>query len=118
MENKGAVHIKSKDFAVRIIRLVQFLQKEKNEYVLSKQLLKSRTSIGANVCESVYAQSKADFISKMSIALKEAAETEYWISLLEETEYVKVGQITDLKSELEELLKLLTSIIKTSKKNS
>lgn len=86
--------------------------------MLSKQLLRSGTSIGANVCESVYAQSKADFISKMSIALKEAAETEYWIDLLQETEYVKVEQIADLKSELEEILKLLTSIIKTSKKNS
>lgn len=115
---KGAIHIKSKNFAVRIIRLVQFLQKEKKEHVLSKQLLKSGTSIGANVSESVYAQSKADFISKMSIALKEAAETEYWIDLLEETEYVKVEQVSDLKSELEEILKLLTSIIKTSKKNS
>ncbi|MDE6718355.1 MAG: four helix bundle protein [Treponemataceae bacterium] len=115
---KGAIHIKSKNFAVRIIRLVQFLQKEKKEHVLSKQLLKSGTSIGANVSESVYAQSKADFISKMSIALKEAAETEYWIDLLEETEYVKVEQVADLKSELEEILKLLTSIIKTSKKNS
>lgn len=116
MGGKGAIHVKSKGFAVRIIRLVQFLQKEKKEYVLSQQLLKSGTSIGANVSESVYAQSKADFISKMSIALKEASETEYWIDLLEETEYVKFEQIADLKSELEELLKLLTSIIKTSKK--
>lgn len=85
---------------------MQFLQKEKKEHVLSKQLLRSGTSIGANVCESVYAQSKADFISKMSIALKEAAETEYWIDLLQETEYVKVEQIADLKSELEEILKV------------
>lgn len=97
---------------MRIIRLVHFLQKEKKEHVLSKQLLRSGTSIGANVCESVYAQSKADFISKMSIALKEAAETEYWIDLLQETEYVKVEQIADLKSELEEILKILKLSLK------
>lgn len=78
---------KSFRFAVRIVRLYQYLTKEKKEFVLSKQLLRSGTSIGANVKEAIQAESKADFIHKLSIALKEASETEYWLELLQETSY-------------------------------
>lgn len=109
---------KSKAFAIRIIKLYQFLCHEKNEYVLSKQLLRSGTSIGANVKESIRGQSKADFISKMSISLKEASETEYWIELLYETDYLTKTQFDSLKEDIVELLKLLTSIIKSSKGGS
>ncbi|MCD7803143.1 MAG: four helix bundle protein [Clostridiales bacterium] len=114
MEN--VVVVKSKSFAVRIIRLYQFLTNEKKEYVLSKQLLRSGTSIGANVKEAIRGQSRADFISKMSIALKEASETEYWIELLEETDYLTSTQAESILADCRELLKLLTSIIKSAKK--
>ena len=79
---------KSKEFAIKIIRLYQNLTNDKKEFVMSRQILKSGTSIGANIKEANEAQSKADFISKMSIALKEASETEYWLELLNETDYM------------------------------
>ena len=107
---------KSKSFAVRIVRLYQYLCAEKKEYVLSKQVLRSGTSIGANVKEAVRGQSRPDFIAKMSIALKEASETEYWLELLHETGYIQTNQFESIYADNQELLKLLTSIIKTSKK--
>ena len=82
---------KSMDFAVRIVNLNKYLSQEKKENILSKQLLRSGTSIGANVREAVYAQSRRDFTAKMSIALKEASETEYWLELLNRTEYLKTN---------------------------
>ena len=82
--------VKSKDFAIRIVKLYKYLNKNKKEYVLSKQLLKSGTSIGANVKEAIRGQSKPDFYAKMNIALKEASETEYWLEILKETEYIDV----------------------------
>ena len=106
---------KSKTFAVRIVNLYRFLCDTKKEYVLSKQLLRSGTSIGANVKEAARAQSKADFISKMQIALKEASETEYWIELLQETDYISEKAGTSLISDCKELLKMITAIIKTAK---
>lgn len=106
---------KSKNFAIRIIRLYQYLCVEKREFVLSKQLLRSGTSIGANVKEAVRGQSKADFISKMSIALKEASETEYWLELLYETDFLDRTQFDSIYADNQELLKILTSIIKSSK---
>lgn len=114
----GAVEIKSKKFAVRIIDLYKYLISEKKEYVMSRQILKSGTSIGANVKEGEFAQSTSDFISKMSIALKEAGETEYWLELLYETDYITVAQYDSLKSDCKELIKLLTSIIKSAKSNN
>ena len=107
---------KSKLFAVRIVKLYQYLQNDKKEYVLSKQLLRSGTSIGANVKEGVRGQSKADFAAKMSIALKEASETEYWLELLHETGYINESEFQSIIPDCVELLKLLTSIIKTAKK--
>lgn len=106
---------KSKKFAIRIIRLYKYLCDEKKEYVLSKQVLRSGTSIGANVKEAVRGQSKADFYSKMNIALKEASETEYWLELLYETEYITEHQFQSIYFDCQELLKILMAITKTQK---
>ena len=104
-------------FAVRIVNLYKHLKKEKQEYVLSKQLLRSGTSIGANITEAQDAQSKKDFISKLSISLKEAKETRYWILLLIETEYLPRNSenVKSLQNELISIIKLLTSILISSK---
>lgn len=115
MKTGNVVVEKSKAFAIHIVRLYQFLNTEKHEYVLSKQVLRSGTSIGANVKEAIRGQSKADFVSKLSIALKEASETEYWLELLIEAEYLTSEQGETLLQDCRELLKLLTSIIKSSK---
>jgi four helix bundle protein len=112
---KNVVAEKSKSFAVRIIRFYKYLCSEQKEFVLSKQILRSGTSIGANVRESRNAQSKADFINKMSIALKEADETAYWLELLKESGIIDHNQFTTLYDDVEELIRLLTSIIKTAK---
>lgn len=109
---------KSKAYAIRIINLYKYLSKEKDEKILSKQLLRSGTSIGANCREASRAQSKADFISKMNIALKEADETAYWLELLNETDYINDKQFENIYNDNEELIKLLVSIIKTAKQNN
>jgi four helix bundle protein len=114
MEKKNVIKEKSFAFAIEIVSLYKILA-ERKEFVLSKQLLRSGTSIGANVRESEHAQSKADFIHKLSIALKEANETEYWIDLLFETKYLSQTEFDIIKPKIVELLKLLTSIINTSK---
>ena len=106
---------KSKLFAIRIINLYKFLQEEKNEYVLSKQILRSGTSIGVNIREATQAQSKKDFVSKMQISLKEASETEYWLELLFETKYISDTEFKSLFSDCCELNKILIFIVKTSK---
>jgi len=108
----------SLDFAVRIVRLYQFLCDSKREFVLSKQLLRSGTGIGANVREAVYAQSKKDFIAKMSIALKEASETEYWLDLLHKTDYLDEKQYNSIKGDCSSIAKIITSIVKTAKQKS
>jgi four helix bundle protein len=112
---ENIVQEKSVKFAIRIIRLYQFLTAEKKEYVLSKQIIRSGTAIGALVKESKYAESKADFIHKLHIALKEANETDYWLLLLKETDYISEKEYQSLHAEIQELIKLLVSIIKTSK---
>lgn len=114
---ENIIQEKSKAFAVRIVKFYKYLCDEKKEYVLSKQILRSGTSIGANIRESKNAQSKADFISKMSITLKEADETAYWLELLVESEIIKNEQIADLYAENTEVIKILTSIVKSSKVN-
>ena len=108
---------RSFSFAVRIVRLHKYLVRQYRAFSLSDQLLRSGTSIGANVTEAQDAQSRKDFISKLSIALKEAKETRYWIALLIETGYLDASQkhVSSLQDELEELIKLLTSIIMTCK---
>ena len=105
---------KSFEFAVRIVNLYKFLRKEHHEYVLSKQILRSGTSIGANVSEAQRGQSKADFIAKMSIALKEANETQYWLKLLYRTEFISRSQYESIHKDIDELLKLLTAICKAA----
>ncbi|MCQ2112378.1 MAG: four helix bundle protein [Bacteroidaceae bacterium] len=107
---------KSKAFAVRAVRLYVYLtQKSDNkEYILSKQFVRSATSIGANINEGVNGQTKSDFASKMSIALKEAGECCYWIDLLHETEYISDSEYTSIIADCEELKKMLTSIVKTT----
>ena len=105
----------SKAFAIRIIRLYQYLRNEKQEYILSKQLLRSGTSIGANVRESINAQSLEDFIHKLNISLKESNETEYWIELLYETDYINEQQFSSIISDNKEITATLIKIIKTSK---
>jgi four helix bundle protein len=108
---------KSKLFALRIIKLYTFLREEKSEYVLSRQVLRSGTSVGANIRESRNAQSDLDFISKMSIALKEADETAYWLELLYESEFITQVQFDSLYKDIDELIAMLTVIIKTKKEN-
>lgn len=102
-------------FAVRIVNLYKYLIQKRSENVMSKQLLRSGTSIGANVRESVYAQSRADFNSKMYIALKEASETAYWLELLERTDYLTETQSKSMLDDCNELIKILSSITKTTK---
>ena len=109
------IYQKSFQFAVRIVRLCKYLQTEQKEYILSKQVLRSGTSIGANVAEAQQAQSKPDFTSKINIALKEAAETDYWLRLLYETEYLSKTQFESMISDCDEIESILVSIVKSSK---
>ncbi len=113
MEN--AILDKSFRFAIRTVKLYRYLCDNKKEYVISKQLLRSGTSIGANVAEAQQAQSRADFVSKLSIALKEAAETGYWLRLLQATDYLSPSQFISIYRESEELKTILTSILKSTK---
>ena len=108
---------KSLGFALRIVKLYQQLYDTKKEYVLSKQLLRSGTAIGALIRESEHAESKADFIHKLSIALKEANESDYWIELLYRSGYLAESEYQTLFSDLDKIIRLLVSIIKTSKAN-
>jgi len=112
---KGPLWEKSFAFALRVVKLVRHLQQEKREYVLSKQVLRSGTAIGALVREAEHAQSKADFINKMSIALKEANETDYWIDLLHQSDIITQESHESIHPDIQELIKLLVSIVKTSK---
>jgi four helix bundle protein len=109
------VHAKSYAFAIRIVRLYQLLAQKKKEFVLSKQLLRSGTSIGANVEEAIGAQSKPDFLSKMSIAYKEARETSYWLRLLKDTGYLTQLEFDSIHAEADELCRIIGSIQKTTK---
>ena len=113
MAKENLIVDKTFSFALKIISLYKELSSNKKEYVLSKQILRSGTSIGANVSEATEAQSKADFVHKLSIALKEARETEYWIRLLIGAEYLSPS--TPLKEDINEIIRILTAIIRTSK---
>ena len=117
MKKDNQIADKSKAFAIRIIRLYKYLTSEKKENILSRQILRSGTSIGANIREALSAQSTADFISKMQIALKETSETEYWLELLEETEYIPEDAGKSMHEDCKELLKMITAILKTTKDN-
>ncbi|MGH9947454.1 MAG: four helix bundle protein [Pyrinomonadaceae bacterium] len=106
---------KSYGFALRIVRLYKHLCERNKEYVLSKQILRSGTSIGANIAEANQAQSKPDFVHKLSISLKEAVETEYWLNLLNDADYLTDSQFESLIGDCRELIRILTSSIKTAK---
>lgn len=106
---------KSYQFAIRIVQLSQYLQNERKEYVLSKQILRSGTSIGANVEEGIGGQSRKDFIAKLYISYKETRETHYWLRLLRDTDYLDEKLAKSLLQDCEEIKKILSSIIKTTK---
>ena len=112
--NENIIVDKSFQFAIRMVRLYQFLTKKKKEFILSKQLLRSGTSIGANISEAQRGQSIADFHAKMAIALKEANETHYWLELLYHTDYLSEPQYTSLINDTDELIKILIAICKAS----
>ena len=114
-KEKAGIHELSYDFGCRITRLFQYLTEdtEYKEYVISKQIYRSGTSVGANVRESKHAQSEADFLSKMSIAYKEADESDYWLNLLHDNGYLDETQFNSLNNDLTRILKILTSIVKT-----
>ena len=106
---------KSFRFAIRIVKLNQYFRAKKKEYILSKQILRSGTSIGANIAEAQQAQSKADFISKMEIALKETSETKYWLRLLKETDYLSAVEFESIFQDCVEIERILVSIVKSAK---
>ena len=112
------IYNKSVDFAVRIVNLYKYLTEIKKETIMSKQLLRSGTSIGANISEALSAESTADFIHKLSISQKELNETQYWLTLLQKTEYISEKQYESIQQDCEDIRKMLISIIITSKKNS
>ena len=116
MKTENVIKEKSYAFALRMIKAYKYLTSEQKEFVLSKQMLRSGTAIGALVWEAEYAQSTPDFIHKLSIALKEANETEYWMSLLKDSEYISEDSFHSIHKDCVELIKMLTSIINTSKK--
>lgn len=113
MKEENAVRDKSYAFARRCVKLYKYLCNEKKEYILSKQLLRSGTSIGANIAESQFGQSKQDFAAKLSIAQKEAGESEFWIRLLGDEDYITPTQCESMLADCRELIKLLQSITKT-----
>jgi len=119
MENKeNPLKDKSYKFALRIVKLCKHLTEEKREFIISKQVLRSGTSIGANITEGNQAQSKPDFVHKLSIAHKESFETEYWLCLLRDGEYITEKQAESLLEDCRELQKILTTSIKTAKSNA
>lgn len=115
MKDDNIVQVKGYGFAVRVVRLYQHLSTEKKEFVLSKQLLRSGTGIGANIEEAIGGQSRADFVSKIAIAYKEARESSYWLRLLKDTGYLSKNEFASIHSDAEELCRLLAAIQKTAK---
>ena len=118
MTQDNPIEKRSYMFALRIVKAYKYLTKQKDEYVLSKQMLRSGTSIGAMMREAKFAQSRADFVNKASIALKEANETLYWIELLHDSEYIDDLSFNSLHQEADELTAILASIVKTTKENT
>ena len=119
MKQENIILDKSFTFAIRVVKLYKHLCDDKKEYVLSKQLLRSGTSVGANINEAQAGQSKADFIAKMSIASKEAREVKYWVDLLIATGYLNIDDlhVKSLVNDIEEIIKLITSIVKSTQAN-
>ncbi len=115
---KSIAYEKSLDFAVRIVKLYNYLKEDKKEYIISKQLMRSGPSIGANISEAVKGQSRKDFTAKIYIALKEANETSYWLELLRRTEYLSEKEYVSLNEDLREIIKILMATTKTLKNQS
>ena len=115
---ESLIYEKSLDFAERIVNLYKYMVEQKGEKIISKQLLRCGTSIGANVSEALAAESSADFIHKLSISQKETNETKYWLTLLNRTDYLSEGQYESMLSDCEGLRKMIISIILTAKQNS
>ena len=113
--NDNIIYEKSVEFSIRIVKLYKYLSEDKKEFVLSKQILRSGTSIGANISEANYAQSRSDFVSKLQIALKETAETEYWLNVFCKSDYINEKMFNSLIDNCLEIKKLLVSSINTSK---
>lgn len=111
----NTIEVKSYDFAIRIVNLHKYLNRQKEIHSLSNQMLRNGTAIGALIQEAVHAQSKADFLNKMNVSLKEANETMYWIRLLHSTHYLKDNEFASIHKDCEEIVKLLASIVKTTK---
>lgn len=118
LKNKDPLNEKSFSFSLRIIKLFKYMQNNHKEYILSKQLLRSGTAVGALIREAKYAQSKADFLNKLMIALKEANETKYWLELLHQSDYIDQAMYKSIEPDINELLKLLVSSTKTVKQGS
>ena len=116
MDN-SIVYQKAYQFAIRIVKAYKYLTEEKKEYVLSKQLLRSGTSIGANIAEANGAISKADFSAKISIAYKETLESKYWLSLLKDTDYIEQKAVESIYQDIDEIAKILFTILKTTRIN-
>lgn len=116
MKEANPVQSKSEDFAIRVCKLYEFLKGQKKETVISKQILRSGTSIGANIAEALYAESNDDFIHKLKIARKEANETSYWLKLLYKTDKLSEIEYNSINADCQELIKILSSIILTSEK--
>lgn len=114
---QNLVYDKAFKFSIRIVNLHKYLCKEKQEYILSKQVVRSGTSIAANIREAIQAQSKKDFLNKINIALKESSETTYWLELLQATDYLPEKSFKSIHEECNELYKILASIVKTTKEN-
>ena len=117
MTHDNIVADKSVDFAIRITNCYKYLVREKREDIMSKQLFRSGTSIGANIHEGIQGQSRADFVSKLNIALKEASETSYWLVVLHKANFLEEKLFNSLKEDLDEIMRLLIASIKTEKKN-
>lgn len=113
MKADNVIQIKSYAFAIRVVNVYKYLTSEHNEYVLSKQLLRCGTSIGANIEEAIGGQSKKDFIAKLAISYKEARETHYWIRILKDTDYLSQEQSASLLNDVDELLRIIGTIQKT-----
>lgn len=118
MKENNQIAVDSKNFAIRIVKLYKYLNNVKKESVMSKQILRSGTSIGANISESIFAQSRHDFISKLSISLKEASETKFWLEILHETDFINDVQFDSLYEDNSKLIGTLVNIINSTKNNN
>ena len=116
MKENNQIALESRNFAIRIVNLYKFLIGVKKEFVMSKQILRCGTSVGANISESVFAQSRQDFISKLSISLKEASETKFWLDILHETDFITDSQFESLNEDNSKLIGTLVNIINSTKK--